>query len=110
MVLTYEEIKEALSEGYERLYTRANYAVQDTFYANLNDYECAEDYTLTEEVSIYVVFALIFIEKEHDFCFMKCRLKKLLSEDNMKIYEEELGNEFEDFMVDVNKVKEYLLS
>ena len=110
MILTYTEVKEDAYEGYERLYVRAKYAVQDTFYANLNDYECAEDYTLTEEVSVYVAFALVFIEKEHDFCFMKCRLKELLSADNMKIYEEELGNEFEDFMVDVDKVKEYLLS
>ncbi len=104
MVLTYYEIKEAVQDSYERLHIRGGYDEYNTFFASLNDYDQAEDFSLTEECCLYLNFAILFIRNNTQFDFMKKRLIELIKEENLIIYKGELNDEYISFEKDLNEL------
>jgi hypothetical protein len=108
MVLTYYEIKEAVQDSYERLHIRGDYNEYNTFFASLNDYDQAEDFSLTEECCLYINFAILFIRNNANFDFMKERLTELIKEENLIIYKGELNEEYISFEKDLNELKSIL--
>lgn len=108
MVLTYYEIKEAVQDSYERLHIRGDYNEYNTFFASLNDYDQAEDFSLTEECCLYINFAILFIRNNANFDFIKERLTELIKEENLIIYKGELNEEYISFEKDLNELKSIL--
>ncbi len=108
MILSYEEIKEAVQDSYESLHDEFKYTPKNTLYATIGDYNFCEEYTLTDECCIYINFALIFIKKGENIEFMKEQLFELVREMHMEKYEKELGNDFKYFIDDLYKLKNLL--
>jgi predicted nucleotidyltransferase len=63
---------------------------------------------LLEECSIYIFISLILIEGKLNTETLRKEIIKLLSEENMKVYKEQLGDEYSKFAEDVKIVKKNL--
>jgi len=63
---------------------------------------------LLEECSIYIFILLILIEGKLNTETLRKEIIKLLSEENMKVYKEQLGDEYSKFAEDVKIVKKNL--
>lgn len=63
---------------------------------------------MLEECSIYIFILLILIEGKLNTETLRKEIIKLLSEENMKVYKEQLGDEYSKFAEDVKIVKKNL--
>ncbi|HCW04929.1 MAG TPA: hypothetical protein DGK91_10670 [Clostridium sp.] len=63
---------------------------------------------MLEECSIYIFISLILIEGKLNTETLRKEIIKLLSEENMKVYKEQLGDEYSKFAEDVKIVKKNL--
>ena len=108
--MAYNEVKEDVYEGYDRLHIRAKFTLRQCFSAFLTDYIIHDDYDLSEVICIYTSFILMLIEKDEDFSFLIEPLKEKLE----KITDEQLQKEIEDpndiklLKEDLEKLKPYL--
>ncbi len=105
MDLTYQEVKEDMQDSFKSLYQNAGYSARDTFYATLDDYQCWETSTQTEECCIYVNFAFVLLDNNEDIDFMKQRLFELIDENNFSLYQSELDEEYNDLINDITILK-----
>lgn len=106
MEFKYDEIKEDATDIYESLHVNAKYSLKDTFYAFLDDYEANENYSKSEETSLYVSFCTLLIEKNENFEFLKDKLINLISDKNIEEVTKELdSDDYTQFLKDVNRIK-----
>ena len=108
MILSYQEIKEAVQDSFVSLYEKFAYSSKDTLYATIGEYDYSNDYTQIDECCIYVNFALMFLEKNESINFMKVRLLELVDEKNLEVYKMELNEEFNLFYSDLCKLQNTL--
>ena len=108
MILPYIEIKEAVYDSYISLHENSGYPIQDTLFATIGDYDFSDEYGQTDECCIYINFAIILINKNKNFDFMKGKLIELLDDRQIDLFKSDLGNEFHEFLNDVNIVKCHL--
>lgn len=110
MNIEYIDIKDGAFEFYEDIYKKAKYPLKGTFFAYLNEFSIHDTYDSSEEICIYITFALMLIEKDEDFIFLIEPLKEKLE----KITDEQLQKEIEDpndiklLKEDLEKLKPYL--
>lgn len=108
MILSYNEIKEAVYDSYKSLHDEFNYTPKDTLFATIGEYNFSEDYTKTDEACIYINFTLIFNEKGEDLDFIKDKLIDIINDKNVEYYMSTIGEDFTDFFNDIIKVKEII--
>jgi hypothetical protein len=101
MILSYNERKEAIIEDFEEFHNSMGYPLDKTLYATLGESEHAKNYTQTDECCIYLNFALTVLNINENIEFMRKRLIELIDEKNMKLYEDELRDEFDNFKKDL---------
>jgi len=108
MIFKYDELKEYIGEDFVTFHDEMKFTIEQTIPAILNEYENAADFSLLEECSIYVFISLILIEQNLNTDTLREKIIKLLNEENMKVYKEQLGDEYSKFVEDVIVVKKNL--
>ena len=103
MIFEYAELKEAVTEDFERFF-QMGFDENQIFPAVLNEYEHGEDFSLTENICIHVVLCLLYRENGLDKKEITGKLEQLMTPEAKSEVKEFLGNDFEAFMDDLNDV------
>ncbi len=104
MIFKYQELKECVKEDFERFY-EMGFTGKQIFPAILNEYEYGEDFCLVEEICIYVLLSLNYIEKNLNNIEIIRKLMELMNKNNENEIKNELGDEYTKFITDFNSVK-----
>ena len=102
IILSYSERKLAVREDFEEFHIKMGYPLPESLYATIGEAAYSPLYTQTDEICIYIAFALMLSSQSESISFMLPRLRELANEKNMPQYEQELGIEFPQFLMDLN--------
>ena len=103
MIMSYAERKSAVYEDFEDFHIHMGYSLEASLYATIGEAEYSPLYSRTDEICIYMIFALLLIGQGKDISFMRPRLDELASEKYMPQYEQELGTDFPQFLKDCQR-------
>lgn len=105
MIFDYDELKEYVSEDFER-FSLMGFDEKQIFPAILAEYEYAADFCLVERICIYVFIILNYIEKNMDYLVIVEELKKIIEESEKDAIKEELNQDYEKFLLDIDTIIE----
>lgn len=100
MIMSYLERKIAVQEDFEEFHIKMGYSLAESFFATIGDAEYSPLYSQTDEICIYISFALLLIRQGKNIAFLQSRLEELSEEKYMPKYEQELGPDFPQFLKD----------
>lgn len=101
MIFEYDELKEYVTEDFERFY-KMGFNENQILPAVMNEYKHGEDFCEVEEICIHIFLALNYAEKKWNYDEIIKNLEILLNgkvEDEVKVY---LGKEYTKFSTDFN--------
>lgn len=104
IILSYSERKVAVREDFEEFHLKMGYSLPETLYATIGEAAYSSLYTETDEICIYIAFALMLGNQGENISFLLPRLRELVDEKNMPQYGQELGAEFPLFLKDLKIV------
>lgn len=104
MIFEYDELKECITEDFERFYDM-RFNEKQIFPAILNEYEHGEDYCQLENICVHIFIALNYLEKGMKFDDIVERLDALIENEMEKDIKKELGNQYTKFVADILKIK-----
>ena len=99
MIFRYEELKEYVTEDFERFYNM-NFDEKQIYPAVLDEYQHAKDFNRIENICIHVALALIYIKQEWNCEDIIDKLKMLMSDEAEAELKIDLGNEYTNFNKD----------
>ena len=108
MIMPYDERKSAVFEDFEDFYINMGYPLEKSLYAIIGEAEYSSLYSQTDEICIYIPFALMLISQEKDISFMRPRLDELANEKYMPQYERDLGSDVSQFLKDYQQYVQYI--
>lgn len=100
MIMSYCERIMAVQEDFEEFHIKMGYSIEETLFATVGEAAYSPLYSQTDEICIYVVFALLLISQEKDISFMRPKLDELANEKYMPQYERDLGTDFPQLLKD----------
>ncbi len=100
MFFEYDELKECVTDDFERFY-QMGFNEEQIFPAILNEYEHGEGFDQVENVCIHIFILLKYIERELNYDMIVERIKLLLSVETHNEIRVELKNEYTKFSVDL---------
>ena len=103
MIFTYNELKEYVSEDFERLY-KMGFDEQQIFPAVLNEYIYGEDFCQTENICIHILLGVSYAKKGLSMSVIRGKLEQLMSKDAVKEIRVELGREYTEFISDLDSI------
>lgn len=101
MIFGYDELKEYIEQDFKMFYKDMNFSPGQVVPAILNEYEHAEDFTLTENICIYVFLVLIFQREKLDNIPLRIQLDNLLNDNNIKEVRNEIKEDYQKFTHDI---------
>lgn len=104
MIFEYDELKECVTEDFERFYDM-RFNEKQIFPAILNEYEHGEDYCQLENICVHIFIALNYLEKGMKFDDIVERLDALIENEMEEDIKKELGNQYTKFVADILKIK-----
>ena len=104
MIFEYDELKEYVTEDFERFYDMG-FNEKQIFPAILNEYEHGEDYCQLENICVHIFTALNYLERG-----MKCddiveSLAVLMEQETEEDIKEELGTPYRKFVADISRIR-----
>ena len=100
MIFEYDELKECVTEDFERFYDMGFNAKQ-IFPAILNEYEHGEDYCQLENICVHIFIALNYLERGIKFDDIVEKLDALMENEMEEDIKDELGNQYTKFIADI---------
>lgn len=104
MIFEYDELKECVSEDFERFYDM-KFTEKQIYPAILNEYEHGEDFCQLENICVHLFTALNYLEKGMKFDDIMKGLDVLMENTTEMEMKEELGNSFEKFSMDISVIR-----
>lgn len=108
MIMPYNERKSAIFEDFEDFYIHMGYPLEKSLYAIIGEAEYSPLYSQTDEICIYILFALMLISQGQDISFMRSKLDELANKKYMPQYERDLGSDFSQFLKDYQQYVQYI--
>lgn len=105
MIFEYEELRNCVREDFETFYREMRFTEAQVILAVLNEYEHGEEFTVTEEICIYLFLAEIYKEEGLNTVEVTKKLFELLSEKNIQIVKKDLGDKYLNFNDDLERIK-----
>lgn len=104
MIFEYDELKECVTEDFERFYDMG-FNEKQIFPAILDEYEHGVDYCQLENICVHIFIVLNYFEKGMKFDDIIERLDVLMENVTEKDIKEELGTPYAKFVEDILKIK-----
>lgn len=104
MIFEYDELKECVTEDFERFYDMG-FNEKQIFPAILNEYEHGEDYCQLENICVHIFAALNYLEKGMKFDDIVERLDTLIKNEMKEDIKKELGNQYTKFVADILRIE-----
>ncbi len=104
MIFEYDELKECVTEDFERFYDMG-FNEKQIFPAILNEYEHGEDYCQLENICVHIFTALNYLERGIKFDDIVEKLDALMENEMEEDIKDELGNQYTKFVADILRIK-----
>ena len=104
MIFEYDELKECVTEDFERFYDM-RFNEKQIFPAILNEYEHGEDYCQLENICVHIFLALNYLERGIKFEDIVEKLDALMANETEEAIKDELGNQYTKFIADIFWIK-----
>ena len=99
MIFEYDELKECVTEDFERFYN-LGFNEKQIYPAVLNEYEHGKDFCPLECICIHVFLILNYKKCDMPYDFLEEKLSMLLGDAGLNI-EDELGDQYQQFLDDL---------
>lgn len=99
MIFEYDELKESVTEDYERFY-QMGFSETQIFPAVLNEYKYGEHFCLAENVCIHIFLALNYAKNRLNFKIITKELNLLITEESEQEVRASLGDESIKYVAD----------
>ena len=104
MIFEYDELKECVTEDFDRFYDM-KFNEKQIFPAIINEYEHGEDFCQLENICVHLFIALNYLEKGMDYDRIMDKLYVLLEKESEEVIKNELGKQYEKFVSDILRIK-----
>lgn len=104
MIFEYDELKEYVTEDFERFY-EMGFNEKQIFSAVLNEYEHGEDFGQVENICIHIFVALNYVEKGMNYDDILKKLGILMDKGVENKIKESLENDYTKFIADIAIIK-----
>lgn len=103
MIFKYDELKECVTEDFQRFY-EMGFSEKQIFPAIMNEYEHGEDFCELENVYIHIFVALNYVQKEMRYDEIVREMEILIDKKMKEEIKENLGDEYNKFIIDITKI------
>lgn len=103
MIFSYKELKDYVSDDFERFY-KMGFDEQQIFTAVLNEYTHGKDFCQTENICIHILLGVNYAKKGLSMSAIKEKSEQLISKDTVKKIRVELGREYTEFISDLDSI------
>lgn len=100
MIFGYDELKESITEDFDRFY-QMGFSETQILPAILNEYKYGEDFCPAENICIHIFLALNYAKNGLNFKIITEKLNHLITQESEQEIRAELGNESIKYITDL---------